>query len=504
MIHFETIHHLLLASYTVVYIVVLLHHVVPLTDRRLRKLHWLFTATIVVMLAYSWVDIYLHRATATIPSQAALVNRLSYVLSCLTCTLWLSLLGQLLAMPLRWILRMAWALLAVVGLLALYPPWFGTEIQPVFNSYSQSWYHSLSLRAPLYGISALYTLALVVTLLKGFLRWRHSPASDRLFLVAAACMVLMIVLDILTYMQLIVFVSTWSLGCVFFGVACSLRLGARALEVSRQLEEAHLELQQFHARALKMQRISSLGMIVRGIVHDLRNFFFVTGQNTELCQLSLAEEKLEEVQESLAAMRHAADEAQAYLRRMLAMTESAKTIELQPTALSPVVRMVVKVCGLQVQQPPIESVVDIPADVTVTTDPRILQQIVLNLTFNAMKALPTEGRRQLCYRYQVHDGAPCLIVEDSGSGLPPEIAQLLGETRASSHGFSAKGIGLRLVVEGCEQLGIRLVHSEVAEGPGTRFCLFFSGEDGSSGGGGTAKSNPGAGSGCFVISAGQY
>ncbi|MDB5792225.1 MAG: two-component sensor histidine kinase [Massilia sp.] len=68
----------------------------------------------------------------------------------------------------------------------------------------------------------------------------------------------------------------------------------------------------------------------------------------------------------------------------------------------------------------------------------------------------------------------CLVVEDTGPGLPDEVQQTfqVGGTGIPSSGSAGTGLGLSLVKRICEYLGASL-HYEVPHGGGSRFTIKF-------------------------------
>lgn len=121
---------------------------------------------------------------------------------------------------------------------------------------------------------------------------------------------------------------------------------------------------------------------------------------------------------------------------------------------------------------------------TVMVDRVELEQLLLNLVVNAGQAIAEEGRIEVRTRRVMPDeeglaGAPdlkgvehlLLRVEDSGSGIPPDLLERMFEPYFTTKG-DGTGLGLatvRRVVEGSEGV----LHVESSVGVGTTFVLYF-------------------------------
>lgn len=120
-------------------------------------------------------------------------------------------------------------------------------------------------------------------------------------------------------------------------------------------------------------------------------------------------------------------------------------------------------------------VLDVPATLPlVDADPRMLHHILINLIGNAAKFAPVgtpitvEGRR-------TSDGLT-LAVLDRGPGLPPggEAALFDRFTRVEGGDMAGgTGLGLAIVKGFADAMGLRVTASNLAEGQGSRFEIFW-------------------------------
>ncbi len=110
----------------------------------------------------------------------------------------------------------------------------------------------------------------------------------------------------------------------------------------------------------------------------------------------------------------------------------------------------------------------------IETDRDKLKQILINLVFNALEAMPDGGRLRLTTaRWHGGRGEESveIAVEDSGPGLPPEVLERLFAPGTSRKGGQHAGLGLAIVHRLAEELGAVIqCHSTAA---GTRFKLLL-------------------------------
>jgi two-component system sensor histidine kinase/response regulator len=99
------------------------------------------------------------------------------------------------------------------------------------------------------------------------------------------------------------------------------------------------------------------------------------------------------------------------------------------------------------------------AGVKVTTDPRMLDQILDNLISNALKFTPSGGK--VAVQAEIKDGQMILSIEDSGPGFKDDDLPRLFQdyTRLSAQptaGESSTGLGLAIAKRHAERLGAEL------------------------------------------------
>jgi two-component system, OmpR family, phosphate regulon sensor histidine kinase PhoR len=116
---------------------------------------------------------------------------------------------------------------------------------------------------------------------------------------------------------------------------------------------------------------------------------------------------------------------------------------------------------------------DVPADIEIYSDARLLSQIIQNLLSNALKFTP-HGTVQIGARRMGDNGTVECWVKDSGEGIPPERLEKVFERFETDTHPKKRGIGLGLaIVKEIVELhkGEIWVESEVGQGSTFTFVI---------------------------------
>jgi signal transduction histidine kinase len=86
--------------------------------------------------------------------------------------------------------------------------------------------------------------------------------------------------------------------------------------------------------------------------------------------------------------------------------------------------------------------VDVPEDIELPLERSRVERVFVNLMSNAIEAMPRGGELSIAARRE--DGSVRIDVEDSGPGVPPEIADRLFQPFVSARKKNGLGLGLAL------------------------------------------------------------
>lgn len=102
-------------------------------------------------------------------------------------------------------------------------------------------------------------------------------------------------------------------------------------------------------------------------------------------------------------------------------------------------------------------------------DPNGLRQVIMNLTMNALQALPGPGQVRIATRAQ--DGEVRLCVSDTGPGIPAAKLDQIWDPFFTTKGVGeGLGLGLSVTYDIVQKHGGR-IDVRSTEGEGTRFTV---------------------------------
>jgi signal transduction histidine kinase/ActR/RegA family two-component response regulator len=263
--------------------------------------------------------------------------------------------------------------------------------------------------------------------------------------------------------------------------AASARIQAEREVERRKQDEARSSLQ---AQLAQAQKLESVGRLAGGIAHDFNNLLTVILSYGDEARQEVKRGKApdpESIDEILAAARRAAD-----LTRQLLAFARKQIIAPVTLDVNEHIRNSQKLLGRVIGED-VRIVERLQADPwPVRCDPGLLGQVILNLAVNARDAMPGGGTFTVTTQnLTVSPGASVpdpamapgdyvrLAVEDTGTGMPPEVLQHVFEPFFTTKG-PGRGTGLGLatvygiVMQSGAHMGVRSV-----PGQGTTFEILF-------------------------------
>jgi signal transduction histidine kinase len=161
--------------------------------------------------------------------------------------------------------------------------------------------------------------------------------QDKLMLVALSLSVPLIVVDMMVYYGILAFVSTWNYAFWVISVALSIRLNAQLYQLTRELRQANHDLQEAYRQMVEQERLSAIGQVVRGIVHDLKNFFNNVQSLSDVGIMRAKRDPNFDATRYFENIRGATEQAHQYLIDLLAMTREEGDLELSEVAPAEIV-----------------------------------------------------------------------------------------------------------------------------------------------------------------------
>jgi PAS domain S-box-containing protein len=191
-------------------------------------------------------------------------------------------------------------------------------------------------------------------------------------------------------------------------------------------------------------KLRAVGELAAGVAHNLNNSLTVIQGRAQLLLMRGMDEP---ATKSLKVITNAVEEGAKTLRRILEFARRETVQEFAPVELSELISS-----SIEVARPKWESKlakengaeirirVENNGPVYVTGEVAELREVVLNLIFNAVDAMPEGGIMELGTRSEVDSG--CFWVADTGSGMNGENVARIFEPFYTTKGKKGTGLGL--------------------------------------------------------------
>ena len=259
------------------------------------------------------------------------------------------------------------------------------------------------------------------------------------------------------------------------------RLVRSYAEVERIVTQRTRELEVANRELLHSQKMKALGTLAAGVAHDFNNILSIIKGSAQIIEGNLGNQ--DKVRTRVERIKTMVDQGASIVRAMLGYSRADK--QAADLDLNQLVTETIRLLGdrfLNRLNLTFEPTPELPG---VRGSPELIQQILLNLIFNAADAIEATG--DLTLRTGRMASAPAALVlhpapapgyvtvtvTDSGSGIPPEIVPRIFEPFFTTKSMSTQpgtGLGLSMVFEFAKDMGYGLdVDSEL--GKGTTFTV---------------------------------
>ena len=250
------------------------------------------------------------------------------------------------------------------------------------------------------------------------------------------------------------------------------------MSVNTDITERQL-IQKQHLRA---QRLESIGTLAGGIAHDLNNVLSPILMSIEVLKLKERDAARLAI---LSTIERSAARGADMVRQVLTFSRGVESQQLNVKAGQ--VLAEVEKFARETFPKSIRISCSIPSNLWMMTgDPTHLHQVLLNLCVNARDAMPNGGKLGLSahnvvidehYAALCRDSKPgphlCLQVEDSGTGMPPEVIEHIFEPFFSTKEVGkGTGLGLSTTLAIVKAHG-GFLHVQSQPGEGTTFAVYL-------------------------------
>ena len=216
-----------------------------------------------------------------------------------------------------------------------------------------------------------------------------------------------------------------------------------------------------------IHQLLMVGQLAAGIAHDANNA--LTTVIGRLLRIRTRGQLTPVLNQDLDIIESATKNAATILKRLQEFSKRRKD-ELEVVPLAELLEEVSRFVDTQIPDG-VTVEVDVKHTPDVVSHRQDLMEVLLNLTGNAMDAVQSKSG-DVTLRVDLKNGQPVIEIEDTGDGIPDEIAARMFDPFFSTKGEKGTGLGLSMTRDILVGHGIELEwHTQ--HGTGTKFSLVF-------------------------------
>lgn len=199
--------------------------------------------------------------------------------------------------------------------------------------------------------------------------------------------------------------------------------------------------QELEQRLRRMDRLASLGQLVAGVAHEVRNPLASMRLNLQYATRQLQRQGITNL--PIPSLLEQIDRLESLVRRLLYFDKTQQEEELVPASLEAIAEESVSLLRLKAEQQGVSLMYRAPAQPLqrVPLRRRGLGQVMVNLILNAIQASPEDGQVEVGVEQQ--ENYLVAWVEDRGQGISPEDRERIFDPFYST---KPEGTGLGLAI----------------------------------------------------------
>ncbi len=236
-------------------------------------------------------------------------------------------------------------------------------------------------------------------------------------------------------------------------------------DISNRLREFN---RQYIREALQTERLSLVGRFASSIVHDLKNPLTIISLTAEMAGMEKSTPEMRRVSQSRISKQ--VDRISEMVNEILEFTQGSQAaFVLAPTDYDAFVNQLVEEIRpeIQLKSTAIE-LENPPPPVKLLLNPKRLRRVFYNLIHNATDAMAGGGK--IILRFRLEGKNVVTEIEDTGSGIAPEIADRLFDAFATYGKAHGTGLGLSICKKIVEDHQGR-ISARNEPGRGAIFCF---------------------------------
>jgi GAF domain-containing protein/ActR/RegA family two-component response regulator/anti-sigma regulatory factor (Ser/Thr protein kinase) len=242
-----------------------------------------------------------------------------------------------------------------------------------------------------------------------------------------------------------------------------------------QLKQTLRELKQAQDQIIQAEKLRAMGEMASGVAHDFNNVLAVILGNIQLLLHQLNHLGLEEVRERLKTIEQSSKDGAETVRRIQEFTGKRRDKEFSSLSMNELITDVVNITqprwkdqtqkkGIQIALS--QKLGKIPL---MLGNPSELREVLTNIIFNAVDAMPHGGQITISTQCQTDDWVEVRIA-DTGIGMTEEVKKRVFDPFFTTKGVTNSGLGMSVSYGIVKRHGGEIL-IETESGKGTTFIL---------------------------------
>ncbi|MCX6276992.1 MAG: ATP-binding protein [Bacteroidetes bacterium] len=218
-------------------------------------------------------------------------------------------------------------------------------------------------------------------------------------------------------------------------------LGKNFNEMLDTFERTQNQLSVYHQKELQnSQKLATIGEMSARIAHEIRNPITGIARAMEIIIADLKEDSNKPILEEIQRQANRVEQA---ISNLLKYSRS-KDLVLHEGDINEVIKSLVFFLKHQAHEKNIRFAMELSDNIPTTLfDYELLENVLLNLSFNAIKAISEQGMITYKTSFDTEKKMIIIAVKDSGAGIPREIGNEIFKPFYTTH---TKGTGLGLAI----------------------------------------------------------
>jgi CheY-like chemotaxis protein len=224
-------------------------------------------------------------------------------------------------------------------------------------------------------------------------------------------------------------------------------------------------------QVLQTQKLEAIGLMASGVAHDFNNILSTIIANAQMLEPAVTDP---DCRRRLNLIEIAAKDGAETIKRIQEFSRVRKDKNFQAIDFNTLIEQVVLITSprwkdqSQRQGKTITLNTDMEPLAPLAGNAAELKEVITNLIFNAVDAMPKGG--EITIRTRQEGGYACLSIKDTGAGMPPHVRRRVFDPFFTTKGVTNSGLGLS-VSYGIIHRHDGHIEVESQEGEGTAFTI---------------------------------